>query len=68
MRISRQGRKTLIFGTANGLPSDAEAERILASLRDDPNAKDKLYEGFLRVTAAILRHLAAQNDGKPSSA
>ena len=59
MRISRQGRKTLILGCHNGLPSDEEVESILASLRDDPHAEEKLNEGFLRVTEAIFRHWAA---------
>ena len=59
MRISQDGRKTLILGVHNGLPSDEEVEQILASLRDDPDAEGKLNEGFLRVTEAIVRHFAA---------
>ena len=60
MIISQEGRKSLIFGVHNGLPSDEEAAEILASLRGDPNAREKICDSFLRVTAAILRHLMDQ--------
>ena len=74
MRISQDGRKTLILGVSRAIPSDEEMSRFLAGLRDDPNAEEKLNEGFLRVTEAIFRHFAAarmaeicQNGGgKPS--
>ena len=58
MRISQDGRKTLILGVSRAIPSDEEMSRFLAGLRDDPNAEGKLNEGFLRVTEAIFRHFA----------
>ena len=60
MIISQDGRKTLILGVSRAIPSDDEMSRFLASLRDDPQAEEKLNEGFMRVTEAILRHLMAQ--------
>ena len=59
MRISQDGRKTLILGVSRAIPSDDEMSRFLAGLRDDPDAEGKLNEGFLRVTEAIVRHFAA---------